>query len=208
MDITVCGMVSPIELLKPQDLCGVVNADVSAALAPVEARLSEVFGRPQDCCVVTGSPVEMVDCFRTIQGFEAWQLHGAWIKKYRPDLGPGVRERFDYASNVSSERYEAAINFRRRFKGGIDKLLGDSGVLILPTVGDIAPLRRSSLAELEDYRRRAFSLLCVAGLDGLPQLSMPLSNYRGAPLGLSLVGPVGSDGPLISIAEVLLTHFG
>lgn len=208
MDITVCGLASPIELLKLQDLCGVVNSDVSAALAPVEARLSEVFGKPQDCCVLAGSPVEMVDCFRTIQGFEAWQLHGAWIEKFRPELGPGVRERFEYASNVSLERYEAALNFRRRFKGGIDTLLGFSRVLVLPTVGDIAPHRKSAVAELEEYRLRAFSLLCLAGLAGLPQLSMPLSNYRGAPLGLSLVGPVGSDGLLISIAEVFMTQFG
>jgi amidase len=37
----------------------------------------------------------------------------------------------------------------------------------------------------------------------LPQLSLPLAQRLGAPLGMSLVGPVGSDRSLVRLAEQL-----
>jgi amidase len=66
---------------------------------------------------------------------------------------------------------------------------------------DIAPLRSDSEASLEDYRNRAIRLLCLAGLSGYPQLSMPLTQRHGAPLGLSLLGPAGSDRSLVRLAR-------
>jgi amidase len=44
-------------------------------------------------------------------------------------------------------------------------------------------------------------MLCVAGLAGLPQLSLPWATRLGAPLGLSLVGPPGSDRSLVALAQ-------
>ena len=44
-------------------------------------------------------------------------------------------------------------------------------------------------------------MLCIAGLSGFPQLSMPLGSRDGAPLGLSLLGPAGSDRILVALAE-------
>ena len=44
-------------------------------------------------------------------------------------------------------------------------------------------------------------ILIVAGLAGLPQLSLPWATRMGAPLGLSLVGPPGSDRSLVALAQ-------
>ena len=66
---------------------------------------------------------------------------------------------------------------------------------------DIAPLRADSEEAVEDYRNRSTESLCMAGLSGFPQLSMPLATRAGAPLGLSLLGPAGSDRSLIALAE-------
>ncbi|MFN7432567.1 MAG: amidase, partial [Betaproteobacteria bacterium] len=60
-----------------------------------------------------------------------------------------------------------------------------------------------SEAELEDYRNIAIQMLCSAGLAGLPQVSLPLATRLGAPLGLSLLGPAGSDRSLVAMAEQL-----
>ncbi|MNV98698.1 amidase [compost metagenome] len=80
-------------------------------------------------------------------------------------------------------------------------MLGQDGVLVMPTMPDIAPLRTAPEGSLEDYRNRAIQMLCIAGLAGFPQLSMPLAERDGAPLGLSLLGPAGSDRSLIKLAE-------
>ena len=73
--------------------------------------------------------------------------------------------------------------------------------LVLPTMPDIAPRVADPESALEDYRNRAIRLLCVAGLSGFPQLSMPLARRAGAPLGISLLGPRGSDRSLVRLAE-------
>ena len=74
-------------------------------------------------------------------------------------------------------------------------------MLVLPTMPDIAPLISEPESALEDYRNRAIRLLCVAGLSGFPQISLPLASRQGAPLGISLLGPAGSDRSLVRLAE-------
>jgi amidase len=54
---------------------------------------------------------------------------------------------------------------------------------------------------LQMYRDAAIKMLCISGLSGFPQISMPLATREGAPLGLSLLGPAGSDRSLIALAE-------
>ena len=56
---------------------------------------------------------------------------------------------------------------------------------------------------LEDYRNASIRMLCIAGLAGFPQLSLPLGLRLGAPLGLSLLGPPGRDRSLVRLAEQL-----
>ena len=190
-------------LLMPLDLWGSLGPEIAQAFETGKQRLTDKFGEVSECRVVMKSVDQMLGCFRAIQGYEAWGLHGDWISKYRPNFGPGVRERFSFASQVSRDQYEAALAFQRRFRCEIDALLATDGLLMLPTVGDVSPLIESSHEDLEDYRRRAFSLLCVAGLAGLPQISIPLAVYQGAPLGLSLIGRRGGDAALIAYAKEL-----
>jgi amidase len=44
-------------------------------------------------------------------------------------------------------------------------------------------------------------MLCISGLAGFPQLSLPLATRLGAPLGISLLGPAGSDRSLVRLAQ-------
>ena len=83
----------------------------------------------------------------------------------------------------------------------MDALLADNAVLVLPTVSDIAPLLNTPAAELDDFRARAMSLLCIAGLAGLPQVNLPLATLRGCPLGVSLVAARGNDALLLALAR-------
>jgi amidase len=83
-------------------------------------------------------------------------------------------------------------------------IVGDDGVIALPTMPTAAPRLDASESELEQFRSRALSMLCTAGLAGLPQISLPLAEVGGLPLGVSLIGPAGRDKALIALARRIL----
>ena len=112
-----------------------------------------------------------------------------------------MRERFAFSRGVSDAQVAEAEAFRARFRAHFDALVGTDGVLVMPTMPDVAPLASAEEGALDDYRNRAIRMLCISGLAACPQLSLPLGSRLGAPLGISLVGPVGSDRSLVALAE-------
>jgi amidase len=191
----------PVRLLAPTDLWGLLAAEVLEAQRGPRGRVEAVLGRAAPVEVVLDGFDAMYWSFRFVQGREAWRTDGALIERFAPPLGPGVRDRFAWARDVTDAQVAGATAFRKRFRVHLARLLGDDGVLLLPTMPDVAPRADADEAGLEDYRNRATRLLCSAGLAGFPQLSLPLGSRLGAPLGLSLLGPAGSDRSLVRLAE-------
>ena len=54
---------------------------------------------------------------------------------------------------------------------------------------------------------RIVDLTGIAGLTGLPQVSLPVSTSGSIPVGLSLIGWRGGDAPLIAAARTLAREF-
>jgi amidase len=190
-----------VRLLRPDDVWGLLDAEVSEALSAAVQRVVSVLGPARPVQAALDGFDAMYWHFRHVQGHEAWGTDGAFITRFAPPLGPGVAERFAWSSQVTDVQASEGQAFRERFRRHLGELLGSDGVLVMPTMPDIAPLRSDSEASLEDYRNRAIRLLCLAGLSGYPQLSMPLTQRHGAPLGLSLLGPAGSDRSLVRLAR-------
>jgi amidase len=201
LDADVCTLPRKLRVLAPTDLWALALPAAVDALQPVRHRTEDILGRATP---VTLSP-EGVDTpywhYRYLQGYEAWQTDGGFIRRFAVPLGPGVAQRFAWCAEVTDAQATQARAFRQDFRARLTDLLGDDGVLLLPTMPDIAPLASEPEAGLEDYRQRAIRLLCNAGLTGLPQLSLPLAQRAGAPLGISLIGPAGSDRSLVGAAE-------
>jgi amidase len=82
----------------------------------------------------------------------------------------------------------------------------DDGVICLPTSPGPAPLRAATGEAVEAFRQRAQRLTCIAGLSGLPQVTLPVATIDGAPLGFSLIGPPGRDLDLLALAVELAGH--
>jgi amidase len=144
------------------------------------------------------------EVFRAIQGFEAWQAHGDWITSRKPNLTQAVRGRFEAASQVTPEAYEAAIAKRSRIRESVAEVLGDDGVIVLPSLPTIAPRLDAPESDFENFRGQALQLLCISGLSGFPQISLPAGSVDGAPIGLSLLAPQGRDRALIALARRVL----
>ena len=114
-------------------------------------------------------------------------------------MTPGVRERFEFGKTVSLEDQAKAKAARLAIGDRLDGLVGEDGVLMLPSVPSIAPLCDIGGEALQVFRERALAILCISGLSGLPQVSLPLATFDGCPLGLSLIGPRGSDQALVDL---------
>ncbi len=193
-----------VRLLQPTEVWDLLEPDVLAAQQAPSRRVEAVLGDATPVAVVLDSFEAMYWHFRHIQGREAWLTDGPFIERYAPPLGPGVLQRFAWSRAVTDEQVAAAVTFRARFRQHLADLLGDDGVLLMPTMPDVAPRIDADDAGLESYRNRAIHMLCLAGLSGFPQLSLPLGMRLGAPLGLSLLGPPGSDRSLVRLAERIL----
>jgi len=192
-------------LLWPTDLWAQLAPGATADAAQAAAvAVQQVLGSASPVAVVLDSEEALYWNFRYLQGREAWTTDGPLIERYAPPLGPGVAERFAWSRQVTDAQVAQAQHYRQALRAHLDRLLGSDGVLLLPTMPDVAPLRSAAEASLEDYRNRAIRLLSPAGLAGMPQLSLPLLRVDGVPMGLSLLGPRGSDRSLVALGERLV----
>ena len=192
-----------LQLLWPEDLWPLLAPAARPSAEAAAAQVQQVLGPARAVKVVLDDLDAMYWHFRHLQGREAWATDGPLIERFAPPLGPGVAERFAWSRQVTDAQVAAAQAFRQRFRQHLADVLGAGGVLLMPTMPDIAPRRDDAESALEDYRNRAIRLLCGAGLAGVPQLSLPLAGRDGAPMGLSLLGPAGSDRRLVALAEQL-----
>jgi amidase len=191
-------------MLMPTDLWELLTAEAAPSARAAVESMKQHLGGAQPVEVVLENFDAMTLSFRRIQGREAWERHGDFIERYSPVLGPGVAERFAWSKTVTLDEVDAARSFSTKFVAHIDALLGTDSVLIFPTMPDCAPMRSTPESSLEDYRSRSLKLLCVAGLSGCPQISLPLAARAGVPLGISILGPRGSDQSLIALAQQLM----
>ena len=197
----------PTRLLYAQDAFGVVSSEVAEALSPAVELAAGIIGGRSDIVVSPGGLSNWYETFRVIQAWEIWFNHAAWVEEVKPEFGPGIRERFEWASRVTEQDADAARSRRAAIVQRIRGLFEEGDVMCLPTSPRVAPPVDAPTDELENrVRAQAMSLLCIAGLAGLPQVSLPLASLDGLPLGFSLVGPWGADSQLLALSQRLMAQ--
>jgi amidase len=148
------------------------------------------------------------EAFRTIQGFEVWQTFGEFVTRNKPAIGPGVRERMNYAASVTAAEAAAARKVKEQAREHILQTVQPGTVLALPTAPCVAPRADISLEEMDHFRTRVMRLTCTAGMAGLPQMNLPIGTLGGCPVGLSFIGWPGGDEALLDLACALSRHCG
>ena len=139
------------------------------------------------------------DAFTTLQAWEAWQAHGPWLDQRLDTLGPDVRARFERARQVTAAEADAARLVVRTARTAVRGLVGD-GVLVLPAAPTVAPALGPGLAaRLQAVREATLTLTCLAGVGGLPAVTVPLRTEAGLPCGVCLVAAPGRDADLLDM---------
>jgi len=185
-----------------------VDAEVAEALRAFLARAAATLPVAEDVVVAPDGTGAWRDAFRAIQGREIWSAYGKWIERNRPGLGPGIKERLAFAATVTAEHARDARRVMAAARKTIRTRVPPGTVLCLPTVPCVAPDVDADAATLDDFRARVMALTCIAGVSGLPQVTIPAAQAGGLPVGLSFIGWHGADETLLALAQRLAPYCG
>ncbi len=190
------GPLSPAPVVvEVPDLMALADSDVAATVAASlpETRATETWD--------LSDLDAWVAAFRTVQGFEAWQVHGSWLDTRLETLGPGVRERFEAASIISAGEAAQASSVLDDARARIRAFVADRAVA-LPAASSVAPFAADAAAARDGNLR----LTCLASIAGLPAVTIPLRTADGLPTAVCLVAAAGRDRDLVALAGGWPSH--
>jgi amidase len=149
------------------------------------------------------------DTYCVIQWAEIRSSLGTWIEEAKPDFGPTIAASFELTTRLDRRRVAGAVQRRERYYRRLRIALGPRDLVVLPTTPTPAPRRGVPLPRAQqsissgnpEYYPRALALTSVAGIGRLPQVSLPLADVGGVPVGLSLAGAHGEDVFLLGISK-------
>ncbi len=190
------------------DVLPVMDPGPRAAFLETIARLRGVLGDIGSVKISGGRLDDWYVVGRTCQLRDIWVQHGDWITRENPVFGPGVRERIEWAKGLTRAETETADRRRADIRARVVEMTDRHGILILPTLPGIAPLKSAPIGHIEKFRDRALKNLCLGGISGVPQISLPIAQFDGAPLGISLMGSPGTDEALMDFAAQIEAALG
>lgn len=183
------------DLVFVPELVGLADHDVATAVLAWLARTD---------AVERHWPLADLDdwlrAFQTWQAHQAWRSRGTWLAGNLDVLGADVRGRFEAASAIDDDTAEQAHRQVLAARERIRDLVGDR-VLVLPSASSVAPL--ISTGSTTETRNATMRLTCLAGLGGLPAVSIPTRTTHGLPVGVCLVAAAGRDRDLLALATRL-----
>jgi amidase len=201
-------MAPPTTLLVAEDAFALATHRVAHALqAPVEA-VGRHLGSLETIRLVDPGSTPGLEWFWfhvwSVQVREVWNLHGQWILDTKPHSHVLSRETLAVgADSTPGELEQARATWQLLREAVLRKITGRS-LMCLPTVVDRAPERGSDPTTRLAFSRPTLCLMSIAGVAGLPQVTLPVAEIDGCPIGLSLIGPAGSDELLLDLAVKLM----
>ncbi len=197
----------PKRLLIARDAFAVVEPRIAQALEDAVRVLKGHFETVEEVTVSPNGFDNWKECFRIIQAAQIWKSMGEWVSQNSPEFGPGIRERFEIAANVTRAEVLREEARRKHLVARLKTLIRRGDVLCLPTSPRIAPRLNTPTDSLEvTYRYQAMALLSIAGHGGLPQINLPLARLDECPLGLSIIGQRSADVQLMQLTQTIMAE--
>ncbi|HEY3963931.1 MAG TPA: amidase [Planctomycetaceae bacterium] len=190
--------------------------DARGALNAPLAALRDVFGdRLQETSIheidgespAAGLEVWYESVYRILQWAEIWSSLGSWINEAKPEFGPVTAGNFELARTLNRADVGPAVRRRETYCVRLSEFLEPGVLLCIPTTPAPPPLKGTIGNRSQDssnYYPAALSLTSLAGVGRLPQVSLPLGECNGGPLGLSLLAGHGGDAFLLGAVRQLV----
>ena len=191
---------TPGRIVIADDLFGECDPSVAAALRPVAERVAGLASASETLRLAPDGVDGWAWQQNTLQSIEAWNSVAEWIDAVNPRFSYMVTERYALGTSFTQPQIEAARATRDSVRRRLDEVAGPGTFLCFPTSPVVAPLRGQPLSGKRASQGRIIRLTCMGGTTGRPQLSLPLGEADGLPVGLSLMGNRGDDEALIGFA--------
>lgn len=192
---------SPGRLIVAQDAFQLADPAVEAALRPHVDLIGSLLGGSSSEKLAPHGLAQWSAQQQVLQGREAWESVRDWIDLVNPRFSYEVSERYALAKAILDEEVEAAAAARKDIVERMEQVLAGGGIVCLPTTVSPAPLKGQRVSDRHDLRLKNSQLTSIAGLTGVPQLSLPVAEVDGRPVGLSLMAGRGGDEILIALAQ-------
>ncbi len=193
----------PTRLVVAVDAFGFADAETSAALQPMVARLSALVKEVREDVLAPPGLSVWSRAQRTLQPYEAWLTFKEWIDRDNPRLQFSVARNLALASTIPDSDRQWAALMRAEARARLTWLLPPGTILCMPTTPFPAPRKGLPLATVEPLRARINCLAAHGGLAGMPQISLPGADVDGLPVGLSILGAHNRDTTLVAVAKAM-----
>ena len=147
------------KLIVADDAFAEADAEVADLLRAATAAMARDLPAPTHGTVAPDGFDRWRESFRIIQAREIWGAYGPFVEKHRPKLGPGIRERMEFAATVSERDAEMARQEQKRAREHIRALI-DHACAADGTEHRPAPRHRRRSARVVSRPRHAADLYC------------------------------------------------
>ncbi|GGC86463.1 amidase [Chelatococcus reniformis] len=188
-------------MIVASDCFAIAEPEVQAALAPAAEALGGLFSAVREAPLADRDILDWSRNQSLLQRGEYTKTFRPWVERCVPRFSIEVGTSLALGALLAEAELVGPNAFRAMAKARLGDLLGDDAVLCLPTTPILPPRRDEPFSALTHSVSRIIELTCIAGLTGHPQINLPLAHHAGIPVGLSLIGPKGSDERLIALAR-------
>ena len=137
---------------------------------------------------------------------EIWNTFGSWVENGEPKLSSEVAYNFEnYAKSVDRKNIQSSLCAKESFSKKLNNFLYDGNILCFPTTVDLAPRLDAITPEFlsGNYIPRAMGVNAISGLSCTPQITIPIAESNGVPVGLSFIASYGKDMMLVNFCNQL-----
>lgn len=200
------GIDIPEQVVKPKIV--VVKELLNACEVNIrDAVLKYLDNRIKDYSIVSLSDIAsldvtipwLFDLYVLLHSCELWSVHGSWIEAVKPKLGPIAEYNFNYIAKLA-DRHQLKDGIKKRewFAQKLQNYLKDDVILCFPTTPEIAPKRGTfsqnpAARKSGTYFQRLIGINAIAGLSRSPQITIPISDTKAIPVGISFLAAQNHD---------------
>jgi len=191
---------SPLGPLSPA-LSSLLRAGVEAMSERLSTKVTWI---ESDAFFTDGDPD--LDWFTVTTAEHVASLGRSWVVDHMDSFHVATREFLTTGLGVSVDEYLSARRRRYLYVRRLDELLGDTGLLVTPSVaapGWLADGRMSADSDVRGLTPDVYST-AVQNVTGNPAISIPFGHLpSGIPFGVQITAPHFHDYRLIDIATLM-----